>query len=229
MAQADGRRPPCPEPQAKRLQVLTESGRSLLTLLNDILDVDSPGDPGRAPRGLRLSTWPPWSRPRARRPSRGRRAAKDLTLVVDIKRPNCAAAGRATTLPCARCWATWWPTPSSSPTRAGVTGPTVRPATKGGLRFEIEDTGLGVATEDPAGAVQDLLPGRRRPADPRPRRGRAGPVDLPRTLVELMGRPERSRRRTAPWSLGSSFRFTVPLAQVSADRPDAADRAVGAR
>ena len=92
----------------------------------------------------------------------------------------------------------------------------VRPSGKGGLRFEVEDTGMGIADQH----VPDLFKtfSQLDTSLTRAHDGAGLGLSICRELVELMG--GAIGVDSSP-GLGSSFRFTVPLAQVVAvaERP----------
>jgi signal transduction histidine kinase len=198
------------EPQAKRLRILTESGQSLLALLNDILDIarlESRAVRLRAEifdlAGLVEASCQAFS---------GAAAAKDLDLTVDIPAD---LRGRWTGDPMRlrQVLGNLVANAIKFTDDGGVTV-RVRPATKGGLRFEIEDTGIGVATEDQSELFKTFSQ-----VDTSLTRAHDGAglgLSICRELVQLMGGTIGVH---SALGLGSSFHFTVPLTQASADRP----------
>ncbi|MBO9545713.1 ATP-binding protein [Caulobacter sp.] len=198
------------EPQAKRLRILEESGQSLLALLNDILDIarlESRAVRLRAEifdlAGLVEASCAAFS---------GAAAAKGLTLTVDIA-PD--LRGRWTGDPM-RLRQVLGNLVANAVKFTGEGGVTVRvrPATKGGLRFEVEDTGMGVATEHQAELFKTFSQ-----VDSSITRAHDGAglgLSICRELVELMG---GTIGMHSSLGLGSSFHFTVPLTLASVDRP----------
>ena len=198
------------EPQARRLRILEESGQSLLALLNDILDIarlESRAVRLRAEifdlAGLVEASCVAFS---------GAAAAKGLDLTVDIA-PG--LRGRWTGDPM-RLRQVLGNLVANAVKFTGEGGVTVRvrPATKGGLRFEVEDTGMGVATEHQTelfktfSQVDNSLT--------RAHDGAGLGLSICRELVELMGGTIGVH---SSLGLGSSFHFTVPLTQAAAERP----------
>jgi len=198
------------EPQARRLRILTESGQSLLALLNDILDIARLET--RAVRlraeifdlaGLVEASCQAFS---------GAAAAKGLELAVDIP---VDLRGRWTGDPMRlrQVLGNLVANAIKFTDEGGVTV-RVRPATKGGLRFEVEDTGMGVATEHQSELFKTFSQ-----VDTSLTRAHDGAglgLSICRELVELMGGTIGVH---SSLGLGSSFHFTVPLSQASADRP----------
>jgi len=198
------------EPQAKRLQVLTESGKSLLTLLNDILDIARLET--RAVR-LRTEAFDLAALVEASCAAfSGAAAAKDLSLVVDIA-PELRGRWTGDPLRLRQVLGNLVANAIKFTDEGGVTV-RVRPATKGGLRFEIEDTGLGVAVEHQSALFKTFS--QVDTSLTRPHDGAGLGLSICRELVELMGGTIGVH---SALGLGSSFHFTVPLTQVSADRP----------
>ncbi|WP_454758917.1 sensor histidine kinase [Caulobacter segnis] len=198
------------EPQARRLRILEESGQSLLALLNDILDIarlESRAVRLRAEifdlAGLVEASCAAFS---------GAAAAKGLDLAVDIA-PD--LRGRWTGDPM-RLRQVLGNLVANAVKFTGEGGVTVRvrPATKGGLRFEVEDTGMGVATEHQTELFKTFSQ-----VDSSITRAHDGAglgLSICRELVELMGGTIGVH---SSLGLGSSFHFTVPLTQASVDRP----------
>ncbi len=198
------------EPQAKRLRILTESGQALLVLLNDILDIARLET--RAVRlraeifdlaGLVEASCAAFS---------GAAAAKDLSLSVDIA-PDLRGRWTGDPMRLRQVLGNLVANAVKFTEEGGVTV-RVRPATKGGLRFEVEDTGLGVAAEHHADLFKTFSQ-----VDNSLTRAHDGAglgLSICRELVELMG---GTIGMHSSLGLGSSFHFTVPLLQASADRP----------
>jgi signal transduction histidine kinase len=198
------------EPQAKRLRILTESGQSLLTLLNDILDIARLET--RAVRlrteifdlaGLVEASCQAFS---------GAAAAKGLDLTVDIPAD---LRGRWTGDPMRlrQVLGNLVANAIKFTDDGGVTV-RVRPASKGGLRFEVEDTGMGVASEHQSELFKTFSQ-----VDTSLTRAHDGAglgLSICRELVELMGGTIGVH---SSLGLGSSFHFTAPLARAAADRP----------
>ena len=197
-------------PQAKRLRILEESGRSLLTLLNDILDIarlEGGAVKLRAEifdlAGLVEASCAAFS---------GAAAAKDLDLFVDIA-PE--LRGRWTGDP-TRLRQVLGNLAANAVkfTNEGHVSVRVRHAGRDGLRFDIEDTGVGVASEHlphlfkTFSQVDNSLT--------RAHDGAGLGLSICRELVELMG--GTIGVISAPGQ-GSCFYFTVPLTQASADKP----------
>jgi len=198
------------EPQAKRLRILTESGQSLLTLLNDILDIARLET--RAVR-LRADVFDLAELVEASCTAfSGAAAARGLDLAVDIA-PE--LRGRWTGDPMRLRQVLGNLTANAVKfTNEGGVVVRVRPAAKGGLRFEVEDTGLGVAVEHQPelfktfSQVDNSLT--------RAHDGAGLGLSICRELVELMG---GTIGMHSSLGLGSSFHFTVPLTRAAVERP----------
>ena len=195
--------------QAERLQVLTESGQSLMALLNDILDV------ARLETGAVRLQAEPFDLTALVEAScvafSGAAAAKALSLIVDIA-PELRGRWTGDPLRLRQVLGNLVANAIKFTDEGGVTV-RVRPAAKGGLRFEIEDTGVGIAAEhQPAlfktfSQVDTSLT--------RAHQGAGLGLSICRELVELMGGTIGVH---SALGLGSSFHFTVPLTQAGADR-----------
>jgi signal transduction histidine kinase len=196
--------------QARRLRILEESGRSLLTLLNDILDI------ARLEGGavkLRAEIFDLAGMVEASCAAfSGAAAAKNLDLVVDIA-PD--LRGRWTGDP-TRLRQVLGNLAANAVkfTNEGRVTVRVRHAGKDGLRFDIEDTGVGIAAEHlphlfkTFSQVDNTLT--------RAHDGAGLGLSICRELVELMG--GNIGVISAPGQ-GSCFYFTVPLTQAAADKP----------
>ena len=198
------------EPQAKRLRVLTESGQSLLVLLNDILDIARLET--RAVR-LRAELFDLAALVEASCAAfSGAAAAKELGLTVDIA-PELRGRWTGDPMRLRQVLGNLVANAIKFTDEGGVTV-RVRPATKGGLRFEVEDTGQGVAAEHQPALFKTFSQ-----VDTSTTRAHDGAglgLSICRELVELMGGTIGVH---SSLGLGSSFHFTVPLTQVNADRP----------
>ena len=196
--------------QARRLRILEESGRSLLTLLNDILDIarlEGGAVKLRAEifdlAGLVEASCVAFS---------GAAAAKDLELHVDIA-PD--LRGRWTGDP-TRLRQVLGNLAANAVkfTNEGRVTVRVRHAGKDGLRFDVEDTGVGIAAQHlphlfkTFSQVDNSLT--------RAHDGAGLGLSICRELVELMG--GNIGVISAPGQ-GSCFYFTVPLTQAATDRP----------
>jgi signal transduction histidine kinase len=196
--------------QARRLRILEESGRSLLTLLNDILDIARLEGGAVKLRheifdlaGLVEASCAAFS---------GAAAAKDLELVVDIA-PD--LRGRWTGDP-TRLRQVLGNLAANAVkfTNEGRVTVRVRHVGKDGLRFDVEDTGVGIAAEHlphlfkTFSQVDNTLT--------RAHDGAGLGLSICRELVELMG--GAIGVISAPGQ-GSCFYFTVPLTQAAADKP----------
>ncbi len=198
------------EPQAKRLRILEESGQALLALLNDILDIARLET--RAVRlraeifdlaGLVEASCTAFS---------GAAAAKGLDLSVDIA-PDLSGRWTGDPMRLRQVLGNLVANAVKFTDEGGVTV-RVRPTTKGGLRFEVEDTGMGVAVEHQTELFKTFSQ-----VDSSLTRAHDGAglgLSICRELVELMGGTIGVH---SALGLGSSFHFTVPLTLASAERP----------
>ena len=198
------------EPQAKRLRILEESGRALLALLNDILDIARLEHGGVRLRaevfdlaGLVEASCAAFS---------GAAAAKGLALVTDI---DPELRGRWTGDP-VRLRQVLGNLVANGVkfTDEGSVTVRVRRGGKIGLRFEVEDTGLGIAPEH----LPDLFKtfSQVDTSMTRVHDGAGLGLAICRELVELMGGTVGVRSTPGE---GSSFHFTVPLIQATGDKP----------
>lgn len=198
------------EPQAKRLRILEESGRALLALLNDILDIARLEHGGVRLRaevfdlaGLVEASCAAFS---------GAAAAKGLALVTDI---DGELRGRWTGDP-VRLRQVLGNLVANGVkfTDEGSVTVRVRRGGKTGLRFEVEDTGLGIAPEH----LDDLFKtfSQVDTSMTRVHDGAGLGLAICRELVELMGGTVGVRSTPGE---GSSFHFTVPLIQATGDKP----------
>jgi signal transduction histidine kinase len=198
------------EPQAKRLRVLTESGQSLLALLNDILDIARLET--RAVR-LRAEVFDLAALVEASCAAfSGAAAAKDLGLIVDIA-PELRGRWTGDPMRLRQVLGNLVANAIKFTDEGGVTV-RVRPVAKGGLRFEIEDTGQGVAAEHQPALFKTFS--QVDTSTTRVHDGAGLGLSICRELVELMGGTIGVH---SALGLGSSFHFTIPLTQASADRP----------
>ncbi|MET3667903.1 ATP-binding protein [Caulobacter sp. 1776] len=198
------------EPQTRRLRILEESGQALLALLNDILDIARLET--RAVR-LRTETFDLAAMVEASCAAfSGAAAAKDLTLAVDIA-PELRGRWTGDPMRLRQVLGNLVANAVKFTDDGGVTV-RVRPATKGGLRFEVEDTGMGIADQH----VPDLFKtfSQVDASLTRAHDGAGLGLSICRELVELMG--GTIGVDSSP-GLGSSFRFTVPLTQAMSERP----------
>ena len=197
------------EPQAKRLRILAESGRSLLALLNDILDI------------ARLETHAVRLRSELFDLAAlveasciafsGAAAAKGLDLVVDIA-PGLNGRWAGDPMRLRQVLGNLVANAVKFTDQGAVTI-RVRPAGKG-LRFEVEDSGVGIAPQH----LPDLFKTFSQVDNSltRAHDGAGLGLSICRELVELMG--GTIGVHSTP-DLGSSFHFTVPLTRAAADRP----------
>lgn len=198
------------EPQAKRLRILEESGRSLLALLNDILDI------ARLEHGgvrLRTEIFDLAAMVDAACAAfSGAAAAKGLALIVDLDED---LRGRWTGDP-VRLRQVLGNLVANAVkfTDEGSVTLRVRRAGKGGLRFEVEDTGLGIAPEH----LTDLFKtfSQVDSSLTRTHDGAGLGLAICRELIELMN--GTIGVHSTPGE-GSCFYFTVPLNQATADKP----------
>jgi signal transduction histidine kinase len=198
------------EPQARRLRILEESGQALLALLNDILDIARLET--RAVR-LRAEVFDLAALVEASCAAfSGAAAAKGLDLFVDIA-PELRGRWTGDPMRLRQVLGNLVANAVKFTDEGGVTV-RVRPSGKGGLRFEVEDTGMGIADQH----VPDLFKtfSQVDSSLTRAHDGAGLGLSICRELVELMG--GTIGVDSSP-GLGSSFRFTVPLTQVAAERP----------
>jgi signal transduction histidine kinase len=198
------------ETQGRRLKILQESGQSLLALLNSILDI------ARLEAGavrLRTETFDLAALVEASCAAfSGAAMAKGLELTADIA-PELRGRWVGDPMRLRQVLGNLVANAVKFTEDGGVTV-RVRPTTKG-LRFEVEDTGLGIAAEHlPAlfktfSQVDSSLT--------RAHDGAGLGLSICRELVELMGGTISVH---STLGLGSSFHFVVPLTQAAADRPN---------
>ena len=197
------------EPQAKRLRILEESGRSLLTLLNDILDIarlETKAVRLRAEMfdlaGLVEASCAAFS---------GAAAAKGLTLALDMA-PDLRGRWVGDAMRLRQVLGNLIANAVKFTDEGAITV-RVRPAGKG-LRFEVEDSGLGIAEEH----LPDLFKTFSQVDNSltRAHDGAGLGLSICRELVELMG--GTIGVHSTPGQ-GSSFHFMVPLTQAAAERP----------
>jgi len=198
------------ETQGRRLKILQESGQSLLALLNSILDI------ARLESGavrLRTETFDLAALVEASCAAfSGAAMAKGLALTADIA-PELRGRWVGDPMRLRQVLGNLIANAVKFTDDGGVTV-RVRPTTKG-LRFEVEDTGLGIAAEHlPAlfktfSQVDSSLT--------RAHDGAGLGLSICRELVELMGGTISVH---STLGLGSSFHFVVPLTQAAADRPN---------
>jgi len=198
------------EPQAKRLRILTESGQALLALLNDILDIAR-----LETRSVRLRP-EPFDLAELVEAScaafSGAAAAKTLDLTVDIP-SDLRGRWMGDPMRLRQVLGNLVANAVKFTDDGGVTV-RVRPASKGGLRFEVEDTGMGVAAEHQSALFKTFSQ-----VDTSLTRAHDGAglgLSICRELVGLMGGTIGVH---SSLGLGSSFHFTVPLIRAGADRP----------
>lgn len=198
------------EPQARRLRILEESGQALLALLNDILDIARLET--RAVR-LRAEVFDLVALVEASCAAfSGAAAAKGLTLFVDIA-PELRGRWTGDPMRLRQVLGNLVANAVKFTDEGGVTV-RVRPSGKGGLRFEVEDTGMGIADQ----YVPDLFKtfSQVDTSLTRAHDGAGLGLSICRELVELMG--GTIGVDSSP-GLGSSFRFTLPLTQAATERP----------
>lgn len=198
------------EPQAKRLRILTESGQALLALLNDILDIAR-----LETRSVRLRP-EPFDLVELVEAScaafSGAAAAKALSLAVDIP-ADLRGRWMGDPMRLRQVLGNLVANAVKFTDEGGVTV-RVRPVSKGGLRFEVEDTGVGVAAEHQSALFKTFSQ-----VDTSLTRAHDGAglgLSICRELVELMGGTIGVHSALGQ---GSSFHFTVPLIRAGADRP----------
>jgi signal transduction histidine kinase len=197
------------EPQARRLRILTESGQSLLTLLNDILDI------ARLETGavrLRAEIFDLAALVEASCAAfSGAAAAKGLDLSLDVA-PELRGRWTGDPLRLRQVLGNLIANAVKFTDHGAVTV-RVRPTAKG-LRFEIEDTGMGIAAEH----LPDLFKtfSQVDTSLTRAHDGAGLGLSICRELVELMGGVIGVH--SSP-GLGSSFHFVIPLTQAVVERP----------
>lgn len=197
------------EPQARRLKILEESGRSLLAFLNDILEI-------------------------ARLESRAVRLRDEAFDLADLVETACAAFSGAAAAKrlglvtdiAAEARGRWRGDPmrlrqvlsnlvanAIKFTEVGCVTVRVRPSAKG-LRFEVEDTGPGLAPEHLASLFKRFS--QVDSSATRQHDGAGLGLSICRELVELMG--GAIDVQTAPGH-GASFHFVIPLERLADERP----------
>lgn len=197
------------EPQARRLRILEESGKALLALLNDILDIARLES--HAVR-LRLEAFELESMVEAAcAVFSGAAAVKGLFLTVDVA-PDIRGRWRGDAMRLRQVLGNLVANAIKFTERGGVTV-RVRPSTQG-LRFEVEDTGPGV----PAEYLPDLFRSFSQvdESSTRPHEGAGLGLSICRELVQLMGGTIDVHTALGQ---GSSFHFVVPLERVADERP----------
>ena len=201
------------EPQTKRLHILEESGRSLLALLNGIIDI------ARLESGavrLRAEIFDLAALVEASCAAfSGAAAAKGLALTVDIA-PDLRGRWTGDPMRLRQVLGNLVANAVKFTDEGSVTV-RVRPLGQGtgkGLRFEVEDSGMGIAAEH----VPDLFKtfSQVDTSLTRAHDGAGLGLSICRELVELMG--GTIGVHSSP-GRGSSFHFTIPLLQAAADRP----------
>jgi signal transduction histidine kinase len=197
------------EPQTRRLRILTESGQSLLTLLNDILDI------ARLETGavrLRAEIFDLAALVEASCAAfSGAAAAKGLDLSLDVA-PELRGRWTGDPLRLRQVLGNLVANAVKFTDHGAVTV-RVRPTAKG-LRFEIEDTGMGIAAEHLPELFKTFSQ-----VDTSLTRAHDGAglgLSICRELVELMGGVIGVH--SSP-GLGSSFHFVIPLTHAVAERP----------
>jgi len=197
------------ETQSRRLTILQESGQSLLALLNSILDI------ARLETGavrLRAETFDLAGLVEASCAAfSGAAMAKDLELTADIA-PELRGRWVGDPMRLRQVLGNLVANAVKFTDEGGVTV-RVRPTTKG-LRFEVEDTGLGIAAEHLPELFKTFSQ-----VDTSLTRAHDGAglgLSICRELVELMG--GAIGVHSTPGQ-GSSFHFVVPLTQAVSDRP----------
>jgi len=197
------------ETQGRRLKILQESGQALLALLNSILDI------ARLETGavrLRSETFDLAALVEASCAAfSGAAAAKGLDLTSDIA-PELRGRWVGDPMRLRQVLGNLVANAVKFTDHGGVTV-RVRPTAKG-LRFEVEDTGLGIAAEDLSELFKTFSQ-----VDSSLTRAHDGAglgLSICRELVELMG--GAIGVHSTPGQ-GSSFHFVVPLTQAVSDRP----------
>jgi len=196
------------EPQARRLRILEESGRALLALLNDILDIARLES--HAVR-LRAEVFDVGELVEAACAAfSGAAAAKGLKLALDVA-PDARGGWRGDPLRLRQVLGNLIANAVKF-TERGVVTVRVRPSGKG-LRFEVEDTGPGIAAEHLPQLFKSFsqVDG----SLTRAHEGAGLGLSICRELVELMGGTIGAH--SAP-DHGSSFHFVVPLTRAKGER-----------
>ncbi|MCK5910483.1 MAG: histidine kinase, partial [Caulobacter sp.] len=197
------------EPQARRLRILEESGRALLALLNDILDIARLESHAVRLRSDAFDLAPMVEA--ACLAFSGAAAVKGLSLAVDVA-PDIRGRWRGDAMRLRQVLGNLVANAIKFTERGGVTV-RVRPSTQG-LRFEVEDTGPGV----PAEYLPDLFRSFSQvdESSTRPHEGAGLGLSICRELVQLMGGTIDVHTALGQ---GSSFHFVVPLERVADERP----------
>jgi len=197
------------ETQSRRLKILQESGLSLLALLNGILDI------ARLEAGavrLRTETFDLTALVEASCAAfSGAAAAKGLELTADIA-PELRGRWVGDPMRLRQVLGNLVANAVKFTDEGGVTV-RVRPTAKG-LRFEVEDTGTGIAEEHVPALFKTFSQ-----VDSSLTRAHDGAglgLSICRELVELMGGAIGVHSTLGQ---GSSFHFVVPLSQATSDRP----------
>jgi len=197
------------EAQGRRLQILQESGQSLLALLNSILDI------ARLETGavrLRAESFDLTALVEASCAAfSGAATAKDLALTADIA-PELRGRWIGDPMRLRQVLGNLVANAVKFTDEGGVTV-RVRPTAKG-LRFEVEDTGLGIAAEHLPELFKTFSQ-----VDSSLTRAHDGAglgLSICRELVELMG--GAIGVHSTPGQ-GSSFHFVAPLTQAVTERP----------
>ncbi|PIB90933.1 ATP-binding protein [Caulobacter sp. FWC2] len=195
--------------QGRRLKILQESGQALLALLNSILDI------ARLEAGavrLRTETFDLAALVEASCAAfSGAAMAKNLELTADIA-PELRGRWVGDPMRLRQVLGNLIANAVKFTDDGGVTV-RVRPTAKG-LRFEVEDTGLGIAAQDLPELFKTFSQ-----VDSSLTRAHDGAglgLSICRELVELMG---GTIDVNSTLGLGSSFHFVAPLIQAAADRP----------
>jgi signal transduction histidine kinase len=197
------------EPQARRLRILEESGRALLALLNDILDIARLESHAVRLRSDAFDLAPMVEA--ACLAFSGAAAVKGLSLAVDVA-PDIRGRWRGDAMRLRQVLGNLVANAIKFTDRGGVTV-RVRPSTQG-LRFEVEDTGPGV----PAEYLPELFRSFSQvdESSTRSHEGAGLGLSICRELVQLMGGTIDVHTALGQ---GSSFHFVVPLERVADERP----------
>jgi len=197
------------ETQGRRLKILQESGQSLLALLNSILDI------ARLETGAVRLRAEPFDLAGLVEAScaafSGAAMAKDLELTADIA-PELRGRWVGDPMRLRQVLGNLVANAVKFTDEGGITV-RVRPTAKG-LRFEVEDSGLGIAAEHLPELFKTFSQ-----VDTSLTRAHDGAglgLSICRELVELMG---GSIGVHSTPGQGSSFHFVVPLTQAMAERP----------